>query len=179
MRITASDVGRFVLRKRGKGGERNWQKKTKEYEESEVTGIHDSLCTCQSRCAHAWSQDVPSCAQLNINSLPHAFFSAGTHCALARIPVVAPQHFSFQFRLCFCPVISHRSVIGHSCSTVPLNISLVRTPRCATVQTRFHPALLTLAHKGHYIHFLLERIDVRRCCATSCTSCCASRHIWT
>ena len=55
--------------------------------------------------------------------------------------------------------------------------SLVRFPRCATVQTHFHIPLLSFAHKGHHIHFLLERKDVRRCSATNCTSCCASRYL--
>ena len=55
--------------------------------------------------------------------------------------------------------------------------SLARFPQCATAQTHLHRTLLSFAHKGHHMDFLSERKDVRRCCATNCTSCCASRCI--
>ena len=49
--------------------------------------------------------------------------------------------------------------------------SLMRLPHCATVQTHLHLALLSFASHT----FFLERKDVRRCCATHHTLCCASR----
>ena len=57
---------------------------------------------------------------------------------------------SDKLTLCLSLVISDREVFGHSCSTV----------------THLHFVLLRLAHKEHHTHFLLERKDVPRCCAT-------------
>ena len=102
-----------------------------------------------------------------MNTLPHACFQrihalhAGTHSCLCSAALFFS---SDKLALCFSFVISDRKATGQRCSIVPLKI-----PWCAFhfVQRykHFHLPLLSIAHKGHHIHFLLERKDVHIACA--------------
>ena len=96
------------------------------------------------------------------------FFTAFTHCSLARIPGLS----SDKLTLCISPVISDRKVIGHSCSTVPWKISWCGFHSVHWCKTHQHRALLLFAHKGHHTHTL--SLGVKRCTKLSC---CASSHI--
>ena len=80
------------------------------------------------------------------------FVSAFTHCALARIPVCAPQHShlsSDMWTLCSRLVISDRKVIGHSCLIAPLKMTWCAFRSVQRYKTLLHLALLRFAHRGH------------------------------
>ena len=116
-----------------------------------------------------------------MNTLPHVCVSA--HLRTARWHAFLSLLRSTPFRsdkltLCFSPLISDRMVVVHSFSTVPLKY----LGALSTLGKRYEHtfiSLLRFAHNGRHTHphLLSERKDVRRCCATDCTSCCASRPI--
>ena len=80
------------------------------------------------------------------------FFRAFMHCALTLVRI--PLHLRSTF-------VDRTHLLDRAIEKSPV---------------RLHPSSRSLppAYKGHHIHFLLERKDVRRCGATNCASCCAN-----
>ena len=120
---------------------------------------------------------------------PHACFSA--HLRTARwhafLSLLRTTPFrSDKLTLCCSPVIPDMKVIGLSWSTMPFKIPwyafhIVQRHTHTHLPLpfdRFAHKRTTNARRRIVRHFLLERKDVRCSCATHCTSCSASRHIF-
>ena len=74
---------------------------------------------------------------------------------------------SDKYTICFSLLISDRKVVRTHLIVHAIGKSLgAPSTLCSGTHTHFHRSLLTFAHKGHQIHFLLDRKDLRRWCAT-------------
>ena len=117
-----------------------------------------------------------------MNTLPHACVSA--HLRTARWHAFLSLLRSTPFRsdkltLCFSPLISDRMVVVHSFSTVPLKYLGALSTLGKRYETHLHLASQICTQRTSHTPTpsLRAKKDVRRCCATDCTSCCASRPI--